>query len=115
MKKALYTAIAMPLVALSLHAEANNLMVLGAMKYYAEECAKQGGTSYISNDQGSTWQPLDYQETAYALKHAKTVALLDAAMSGQSVSEAELDQYLTEQAKPQATMLEESRTLHCEH
>lgn len=115
MKQSIYTAMAMPLLALSFHAEANNLLALGAIKYYSEECAKQSGTSYISNDQGNTWQPLDYQETAYALKHAKTLALLNASMSGQSVSEAQLDQYLTEQAKPQATALEEAGTLHCEH
>ena len=53
MKKALYAAMTMPLLVLSLHAEAN-LITLEAMKYYAEECAKQGGTSYVSNDQGTT-------------------------------------------------------------
>ncbi|MDA7089067.1 hypothetical protein PH586_22050 [Pseudomonas sp. SA3-5] len=114
MKKTLYVSMTMPLLALSLHAEAN-LITLEAMKFYAEECANQGGTSYVSNDQGTTWQPLDYQETAYALKHAKSVALMDATMSGQRASAAELDQYLAEHAKSQATKLEEARTLHCEH
>lgn len=95
-------------------ANANDLITLEAIKYYANMCYQAGGVSYISNNNGISWSALDAQEATQAAKHAKSMALINASMSGQKLSDAQLSEYLNTNVQPKAQALENSKTLHCE-
>lgn len=113
MKKTLITAAVTSLLAMSFQAQANSLLSLSAMQYFAQKCEKQGGTSYVSNDQGRSRQPYSAQDMASTLKHSKTTALLNASMNGQRATEADLDKYLTKNQQAEANKMESAGTLRC--
>lgn len=113
MKKTLITAAVTSLLAISFQAQANSLLSLSAMQYFAQQCEKHGGTSYVSNDHGRSLQPYSAQDMASTLKHSKTTALLNASMNGQRATEADLDKYLTKNQQAEANKMESAGTLRC--
>lgn len=114
MKKALYFTAAVSFATVSIQAQANDLITLEAIKVYAAECYNQGGISYISRNNGASWSVLNAEEASRAAKHSKGLAIINARMNGEKVSEEQLTQYLDTQAHPKAIELEKSKTLHCE-
>lgn len=113
-KIVLATAVATSLLSISVQSHASSLMSLSGMQYFAKNCEKRGGTSYVSNDQGRSMQPYSYRDIASTLKHSKTTALLEARMGGQRASEVELDKYLTQTEKAEANKMENAGTLRCQ-
>lgn len=113
-KIVLVAAVTTSLLSISVQSHASSLVSLSGMQYFAKNCEKRGGTSYVSNDQGRSMQPYSYRDIASTLKHSKTTALLEASMSGQRATEADLDKYLAKNEQTEANKMESIGTLRCQ-
>jgi CTP-dependent riboflavin kinase len=113
-KIVLAAAVTTSLLSISIQSHASSLVSLSGMQYFAKNCEKKGGTSYVSNDQGRSMKPYSYRDIASTLKHSKTTALLEASMNGQRATEAELDKYLVQTEKAEANKMESAGTLRCQ-
>lgn len=112
-KTVVKTAIMISLATLSIQSNASNLLSLSGMQFFAKQCEQKRGTSYVTNNQGRTWGAFSYQDISHTLNQAKTTARLNASMSGQKVSAAELDKYLGDNQKNEARKMESLGTLQC--
>lgn len=113
-KIVLIAAVTTSLLSISVQSHASSLVSLSGMQYFAKNCEKRGGTSYVSNDQGRSMQPYSYRDIASTLKHSKTTALLEASMNGQRATEADLDKYLAKNEQAEANKMESIGTLRCQ-
>lgn len=93
---------------------ASEVIGFEAMKAYAISCYQTGGISYISENSGMSWQPLDAEEVTRAANHGIGLALINAKMNGERITETELREYISSKVPEMVKAMEHAKILHCE-
>ena len=92
----------------------DDVVVMSAIKYYAEKCYAQQGTSYISNDQGYSWEPVNYEEVSFAAKYGKGMIVINSMGSKQRITDAQVDEYIKGKLASTIQLMEENSVLTCQ-
>lgn len=92
----------------------DDVVIMSAIKYYAEQCYAQQGTSYISNDQGDSWEPVNYEEVSFAAKYGKSMIVINSMSSKQRITDAQVDEHINNKLASTIQAMEDNRALTCQ-
>lgn len=108
----LKTLMCAAIIGYTTQASANDAQTFDAIAYYSQQCNHKGGTAYLSQNQGRTWEVIP---TAYFIqlrKQSFDMVSLNAMLNG--VDSKQLEDYIVSNRATVIQNMKQQRMLKCQ-